>query len=196
MLLACQALFVPPLALERSYCCRNCFGGSDTTSDQLSPERQASRANLAAQQELNSLADARDMEAEQQYEDSADKADADLQRHPFRRRFRFTHMSEHLPSITSHLHRFSRSSKEQRRSTDGTAQDIDKIGGQGSLWPSQSDSSSQLSEPIKLEGLSKETLGSMPSGAKLSSSPILSVRTGALVASSANLPASAAQAQA
>lgn len=89
-------------------------------------ERQQSRANLAAQHELDGLADVRENEAEDDYEDAAARTEADRQRQPVKRRFgvSFTRISHRLPAITSYLPKFSRGSKSPR--DDGADGQSDK----------------------------------------------------------------------
>lgn len=94
------------------------MGRHNNSSDEPEepPERQQSRANLAAQHELDELADVRENEAEEDYEDAAARTEADRQRQPFKRRFgvSFTRISHRLPAISSYLPKFSRGSKSPR----------------------------------------------------------------------------------
>jgi len=108
--------------------CRGCFSGTSTTGEHeghdLPSGRPASRADLAAEHELNPLADVRESEAEEDYEDAVSRSEEERQAQPFRRRFgvRFTQLSDHLPSITHHLPKFARSSRDKdltRESHDG-----------------------------------------------------------------------------
>ncbi len=110
------------------WCCRGCFSGTSTTDEHASHDlpagRPASRADLAAEHELNPLADVRESEAEEDYEDAVSRSEEERQSQPFRRRFgvRFTQLSDHLPSITHHLPKFARSSRDKdlaRESHDG-----------------------------------------------------------------------------
>lgn len=79
----------------------------------LPSERLASRADLAAAGELNSLADVRETEAEEDDEDGRSEQERHSQ--PFRQRFgvRFSQISDHLPSVTHRLPRFARSSRDK-----------------------------------------------------------------------------------
>ena len=113
------------------WCCRGCFGGTSTTGEHeghdLPSARPASRADLAAEHELNPLAAVRETEAEEDFEDAVRRSEEERQSQPFRRRFgvRFTHLSEHLPSITHHLPKFARSSRDNdlaRESHDGNVE--------------------------------------------------------------------------
>lgn len=94
-----------------------CFGKSATVGDldehDLPSERLASRADLAAAGELNSLADVRETEAEEDFEDGRSEQERHSQ--PFRQRFgvRFSQISDHLPSVTHRLPRFARSSRDK-----------------------------------------------------------------------------------
>ena len=108
--------------------CRGCFGGTSTTDEHeghdLPSARPASRADLAAEHELNPLADVRETEAEEDYEDAVSRSEEERQAQPFRRHFgvRFTQLSDHLPSITHHLPKFARSSRDKdlaRETHDG-----------------------------------------------------------------------------
>lgn len=94
------------------------WGRHNNSSDEPegTPERQQSRANLAAQHELDELADVRENEAEDDYEDAAARTEEDRQRQPFKRRFgvTFTRISHRLPAITSYLPKFSRGSRSPR----------------------------------------------------------------------------------
>ena len=100
-------------------CCRGCFSGTSTTGEHevhdLPSGQPASRADLAAEHELNPLADVRESEAEEDYEDAVSRSEEERQSQPFRRRFgvRFTKLSDHLPSITHHLPKFARSSRDK-----------------------------------------------------------------------------------
>ncbi len=107
--------------------CRGCFSGTSTTGEHeghdLPSACPASQADLAAEHELNPLADVREAEAED-YEDAVSRSEEERQAQPFRRRFgvRFTQLSDHLPSITHHLPKFARSSRDKelaRESHDG-----------------------------------------------------------------------------
>ena len=93
-------------------------------------DRPLSQTELAAAQELNPLAQAREEEAEDY---NSEEEDDEKRQSPFKRRFavRFSHISEHLPSITQRWPRFSRNSKDNRSSKDlsaSEAQSPDKAG--------------------------------------------------------------------
>ncbi|KAL0052666.1 hypothetical protein WJX82_005636 [Trebouxia sp. C0006] len=68
-----------------------CFSGTSTTDEHASHDlpagRPASRADLAAEHELNPLADVRESEAEEDYEDAVSRSEEERQSQPFRRRF-------------------------------------------------------------------------------------------------------------
>lgn len=95
------------------------FGGGNNPSGEpeSSMDRHESRADLAAQHELNALADRREAEAEEDYEDVAARTEADRQGQSVKRRFgvKFTRLSGRVPAITSY---FSRNSRNARRDND------------------------------------------------------------------------------
>ncbi|KAA6419998.1 MAG: UDP-Glycosyltransferase superfamily isoform 1 [Trebouxia sp. A1-2] len=109
-----------------------CLGGTSTTGEheghELPSPRGASRADLAAEHELNPLADVRESEAEEDYEDAVSRSEEERQSQPPRRRFgvRFTHLSGHLPSITHHLPRLARSSRDKNLTRESQDGNVDK----------------------------------------------------------------------
>ena len=117
--------------------CRGCIHGTSTKGDHEGHndglgERPLSQTELAAEQEVHSLAQAREDEAEE-YNSQEEEDDDEKRQSPIRRRFlvRFSHISEHLPSITQRWPRFARISKDSRSSKDVTAdeaQSPDKTG--------------------------------------------------------------------
>lgn len=115
-----------------AWCCRGCLGGTSTTGEheghELPSPRGASRADLAAEHELNPLADVRESEAEEDYEDAVSRSEEERQSQPPRRRFgvRFTHLSGHLPSITHHLPRLARSSRDKNLTRESQDGNVDK----------------------------------------------------------------------
>lgn len=106
------------------FCYRSLFGGGNNLREEpeVPLERYESRANLAAQHELDGLADMRESEAEEEYEDVAARTEADRQRQPLKRRFgvKFSRVSSRLPAITSY---FSRNSRNARRDNHDAAKD-------------------------------------------------------------------------
>ena len=132
------------------------------------------------------MADVRESEAEEDYEDAAGKTEADRQRQPFRRRFgvKFTHISDHLPSITSHLHRFSRGSKDRRQTSDDDDENVKADSKEGDSPKRIVQPAGHLALPLQaieasqLEKLSgREQVVLAPANVQLSSTPVLSVRT-------------------
>lgn len=147
------------------------------------------------------MADVRETEAEEDYEDAAGKTEADRQRQPFRRRFgvKFSNISDHLPSITSHLHRFSRGSKDPRRtSIDDDVRDNTETNREGDSSKQRVQPAGQLNPPLQVnEGSQLERLSSRerlvlaPAKVQLSSTPILSIRTSPTGAQSVRTQSSA-----
>lgn len=166
---------------------RSCFGRHSDSSDEpeVSSDRHESLANLAAQHELNELADVRESETEEDYEDAAAKTEADRQRQPFKRRFgvKLTRISHRLPAITSYLPSFSRSSKSPRDNDDVIKERAETSGKQSdrlqcASQPATAVRQSETSEPMLVS--SQDPIGSMGLSAgtvQFSCTPILSVTT-------------------
>ena len=152
----------------------------------MSSDRHESRANLAAQHELNELADVRESEADEDYEDAAAKTEADRQRQPFKRRFgvKFTRISNRLPAITSYLPSFSRGSKSPRDNDDSIKESAETSSNQSDRLmqsagqPAAAVRQSETTEPEL--GSSQDPIGSMGLPAatvQFSCTPILSATT-------------------
>lgn len=145
----------------------------------MSSVRHESRANLAAQHELNELADVRESETEEDYEDAAAKTEADRQRQPFKRRFgvKFTRISHRLPAITSYLPSFSRSSKSPRDNDDVTKESAETSSKQSdrlmqsARQPAAAVRQSGTSEPKLVS--SQDPMGLPAAPAHFSCTPIL-----------------------
>lgn len=95
---------------------KSCFGHSETVGDEeAAGERPPSRADLAAQHELHSLAETRTAEA-QKASLAEDEDEDDLEGRPIRRfAVKLSSISNHMPDITKRFARmsFSRRSKER-----------------------------------------------------------------------------------
>lgn len=177
MLLAAVLLISKQLRLISR---RSFFGRHSNSSDEpeVSSDRHESRANLAAQHELNELADVRESEAEEDYEDAAARTEADRQRQPFKRRFgvKFSRISHRLPAITSYLPSFSRSSKSPRDNNDGIKESAETSSKQPDILAGQSAAAG--CEPKVVT--SRDTTGSegLPAATvHFSCTPILSATT-------------------
>lgn len=149
----------------------------------MSSDRHESRANLAAQHELNELADVRESEAEEDYEDVAAKTEADRQRQPFKRRFgvKFTRISNRLPAITSYLPSFSRSSKSPRDNDNGIKESAETSSNQSdrlmqSAGQPAAVRESEKSEP-RLVSNQDPSMGLPAATVQFSCTPILSATT-------------------
>ena len=108
----------PDTLFSRCLWCRGFFGKSVTVGDHdvhdPPSEQPTSRADLAAAGELNSLAEVRGTEAEEDDEDGGN-VEHELHPQPFRQGFgvTFSRLSGRLPSVTHHLPRFARSSRDK-----------------------------------------------------------------------------------
>ncbi|KAL3162062.1 hypothetical protein ABBQ38_009126 [Trebouxia sp. C0009 RCD-2024] len=170
------------------------FGGGNNSREEpeVPLEPHESRANLAAQHELDALADTRETEAEEDYEDVAARTEADRQRQPMKRRFgvKFNRVSSRLPAITSY---FSRNSRNARRDNLDAAKDSTEMSVEQADMQTQSAAQpvSALGQPetSKPESVASQDFKScmepVPGNMHFSSTPVLSGKAQAPLAQSA-----------
>lgn len=99
--------------------CRSCFGKPDTLNEERDPNtRPPSRANLAAQQELDTLAETRQENATRvEHQGDAAEDEDDREGRPLHR-IAFRLGTLHMPSITKRFQRLSRQSRDRASGTE------------------------------------------------------------------------------